>query len=95
MAGSGRERGPIRPGADCSPEALVDGIRACPEVELDAGLDPDEEASLETAFWILALPWQVLGLTDRDQRLTTLGAWALPRALARAWGTDFDDGPGG
>src|SRR5574340_870903 len=77
------------PGADASPEALGEGIRDCPEVELDGELDVDDEAHLETAFWIVALPWQVLGLTDRDQRLTALGAWALPRAVARAWGVDF------
>jgi hypothetical protein len=78
------------PGADASPEALIDGIRACPEVELDADLDLDEEVHLEAAFSILGLPWHVLGLTDRDDRLTALGAWILPRALARAWGSDFD-----
>jgi len=83
------------PGADASPEALVDGIRACPEVELESGPDPDDEAHLETAFWILALPWHVLGMTDRDQRLTAFGVWVLPRALARAWGSDFDAGAGG
>ena len=78
------------PGADASPEALADGIRECPEVELEADLDPDDENHLLAAFWILALPWHVLGVTDRDQRLTALGAWILPRALARAWGSDFD-----
>ena len=82
------------PGADASPEALVDGIGSCPEVELEDGLDPDDEAHLETAFWILALPWQMLGLTDRDQRLTPLGTWILPRALASAWGADFDASAG-
>ena len=81
--------------ADASPEALADGITTCPELELEAELDLDEKAHLETAFWILALPWQVLGLTDRDQRLTALGAWILPRALARAWGADFDADAGG
>jgi hypothetical protein len=79
-------------GADASPETLVLGIRACPEVELEADLDPDDEAHVQTAFWILALPWHVLGVTDQDQRLTALGAWILPRALARAWGSDFDAG---
>ena len=83
------------PGADASPEALVEGISACPEVMLDAELDVDDEAHLETAFWIVALPGQVLGLTDRDQRLTALGAWTLPRVLARAWGADFDAGVDG
>jgi hypothetical protein len=80
-------------GADASPEALVEGIRACPEVELEGDLDPDDEAHLQTAFWILALPWHVLGVTDRDQRLTALGAWILPRALARVWRSDFDADP--
>jgi AcrR family transcriptional regulator len=80
------------PGVDASPDALVAGIRACPEVELKSDLDLDDEAHLETGFWILALPWHVLGLTDRDQRLTAVGAWILPRALARAWGSDFDTG---
>ena len=47
-----------------------------------------------TAFWIVALPWQLLGLIDRDQRLTALGEWVLPRALARARGGDFDREPG-
>ena len=81
------------PGADASPDDLVKGIQNCPEVELESELDLDDESHLETAFWIVALPWQVLGLTDRDQRLTALGAWVLPRALARAWGGDFDQEP--
>jgi hypothetical protein len=83
------------PGADASPAALVEGIRRCPEVELEADLDLDEETHLEAAFWIVALPWHVLGVTDRDERLTSLGAWLLPRALAQAWGSDFDAGAGG
>ena len=78
------------PGADASPDALVDGIRNCPELELESNLDLDDESHLEAAFWIVALPWQVLGAVDRDQRLTELGQWILPRALARAWGGDFD-----
>jgi len=81
------------PGADASPEALVDGIRNCPELVLESDLDIDEESHLEAAFWIVALPWQVLGLTDPEQRLTELGEWVLPRALARAWGGDFDQEP--
>ncbi len=81
------------PGADASPEALVEGIRNCPEVVSESGIDFEEESHLETAFWIIALPWQVLGLIDPDQRLTALGQWLLPRALARAWGGDFDQEP--
>lgn len=81
-------------GANASPETLAAGVASCPEVELEAGLDPDDETYLETAFWTVALPWHVLGVTDRDQRLTALGAWILPRALARAWGSDFDAAAG-
>ncbi|MGH2914778.1 MAG: hypothetical protein ACRDMX_07305 [Solirubrobacteraceae bacterium] len=80
------------PGSDASPEALAAGVGTCPELELESELDVDDESQLETAFWIVALPWEVLGLTDRDQRLTQLGEWVLPRALARAWSGDFDDG---
>lgn len=79
------------PGRDASPDALVDGIRNCPEVVSEPGIDFEEESHLEAAFWIIALPWQVLGLIDPDQRLTALGQWILPRALARAWGANFDE----
>jgi hypothetical protein len=77
-------------GADASPDALVDGIRNCPEVEFESELDLDDESHLEAAFWIVTPPWQVLGLIDPDQRLTPVGEWVLPRALARAWGGAFD-----
>lgn len=81
------------PGADASPDALVQGIRDCPELVIETPIDFDEESHLEAAFWIVALPWQVLGLIDPDQRLTELGEWILPRALARAWEGDFDHEP--
>lgn len=77
-------------GGDASPDALVDGIRNCPEVTLESDLDIDDQSHLRAAFWIVAPPWEVLGITDRDQRLTDLGEWVLPRALARAWGGDFE-----
>ncbi len=65
----------------------------------DTGLDPEEESMLmslqheefvETTFALVTPAWNALGLIDREERLTPLGAWALPRALARAWGADFD-----
>lgn len=81
----------VGPGGDASPRALAAGIAACPEVESEAGLDLEEEtAHAEAAFWILAAPWHALGLVDGDQRLTAWGAWVLPRALAQAWGSEFD-----
>ncbi|MBS1894768.1 MAG: hypothetical protein JST59_25995 [Actinobacteria bacterium] len=79
------------PGADASPRSLVAGIAACPEVEPGPGGDSDDDvAFLEAAFSVLAVPWLVLGVIDREERLTALGAWMLPRSLARAWGSDFD-----
>jgi hypothetical protein len=77
-------------GADAAPASLAASIRTCPEVELGPDDDPGDDAFSESAFRVVALAWKVLGLTDRDQRLTDLGAWVLPRALARAWGADFD-----
>ncbi len=84
----------VREGAGCeaSGEALADAISRCPEVSLEADLDIDEELHLEAAFSIAVLAWLALGLIDRDERLTPLGAWAMPRALARAWGGEFDPG---
>jgi hypothetical protein len=81
------------PGADASPNSLVEGIRTCPEVDLESEIDIDDESILDAAFWIIVVPWHLLGLTDRDERLTSLGAWVLPRALARAWQGDFDHEP--
>jgi hypothetical protein len=81
------------PGADASPRALVDGIRTCPEVELESELDVDDESHLDAAFSIVALPWHVLGLVDDFECLTELGAWVLPRGLARAWRGNFDQEP--
>jgi hypothetical protein len=52
------------PGADASPDALMNGTRNCPEVVSESDIDFDEESHLEAAFWIIALPWQVLGLID-------------------------------
>lgn len=83
------------PGAEVSPGALVDGIRDCPEVNTDDGIDFDEASHLEAAFSIIALPWHGLGLSDSEERLTELGQWTLPRALARAWQGSFDDESGG
>jgi hypothetical protein len=82
----------VREGAGCeaSGEALADAVNHCPEVPLEADLDLDEELHLEAAFSTAVLAWLALGLVDHDERLTPLGAWALPRALAQAWGGEFD-----
>jgi hypothetical protein len=80
-------------GADASPSSLVDGYRRCPEIEFADELEDDDASFLETAFWIVALPWRALGLIDGDHRLTPVGGWILPRALARAWNGEFDQPP--
>jgi hypothetical protein len=55
---------------------------------------------LGRAFELVATCWQAVGALDEQQRLTLLGWWGLPRALARAWHGDLDavaahdDGPG-
>jgi hypothetical protein len=77
------------PGTLATARDLTAGIRTCPEVD-SVGVDEDDERFVETAFEMVTLPWNALGLIDRDERLTVLGAWMLPRALARSWGTEFD-----
>jgi hypothetical protein len=80
------------PGSAATPAALAHGIATCPEVELEAGLDPDELSLIEHGFELSTFPWSLVGVLDEDRRLTEAGAWILPRALARAWGGDFDGG---
>jgi hypothetical protein len=78
------------PGSSASPAALAQGIETCPEVEVEGGLDPDELPLIEHGFELSTFPWSLVGVLDEDRRLTEAGAWILPRALARAWGGDFD-----
>lgn len=79
------------PGTDATPDDLAEGVCTCPELqpEIDP-LDPDVISHLTAAFWVIALPWEILGLLSDDQRLTPVGEWVLPRALARAWQGEFD-----
>jgi hypothetical protein len=77
-------------GAPADPAAIVRGIESCPEVNIPAGIDLDERSHLEAAFSTVWLAWSAAGCVDRDDRLTAVGEWALPRSLARAWGADFD-----
>jgi hypothetical protein len=78
-------------GADASPEALLGYIDACPEIE--GAINPDEAPLLEMAFELVLPAWEAAGAVDDSRRLTALGRWGLPRALAWAWGHRFDDGP--
>lgn len=81
------------PGAPAEPEDIPAYIDAFPEIE--GTLDPDDRDILESAFDFMMHCWDAAGVVDgvdgADRRLTALGAWVLPRALAWAWGEDFDD----
>jgi hypothetical protein len=54
-------------------------------------VDPDDADLVELAFEVVLPTWAAVGAVDADRRLTELGAWGLPRALARAWGSDLHD----
>jgi hypothetical protein len=79
------------PGASGRPDDLVAAIHRCPEVAVAPDVDPDDDALTEAVFELVTEAWVALGLLDRRERLTPLGAWALPRGLARAWGSNFDE----
>jgi hypothetical protein len=75
-------------GASARPPQLVQAIGGCPEVDGDVATT--EVDRLEAAFELILPAWEAAGAVDGDWRLTPLGRWALPRALARAWAGDFD-----
>jgi hypothetical protein len=77
-------------GAPASPENLVSYINDSPEIE--GVIDPDEEVLIQTSFELVLPAWEAAGAVDSARRLTVLGKWGLPRALAWAWNHDFDAG---
>ncbi len=77
-------------GASASPENLVSYINESPEVETI--IDTEDAALVETAFELVLPAWEEAGAVDSEHRLTSLGRWGLPRALAWAWDHDFDSG---
>jgi len=82
--------GAIRSGVGSRARAadLTANIDTCPEV--DGEVDDDDRGLIEAAFDLLVPVWQAVGALDEEARLTELGSWGLPRALARAWGGEFD-----
>lgn len=87
--------GLVRAGIGASGRApdLVGHIAGCPE--LDNGVDELDRPLLEQAFEVVLPTWQATSALDAERRLTPLGQWGLPRALAWAWNGDFDtDLPG-
>lgn len=75
-------------GSPAGPRHLTTHIDSYPEVEGE--IDEDDRRLIEGAFELLVPIWQVVGALDAEQRLTELGVWGLPRALAWAWGATFD-----
>jgi hypothetical protein len=75
-------------GASAEPEALVGYVNDCPEV--DGNIDPDDAFLVEGAFEQVLPAWEAAGAVDSKRRLTPLGRWGLPRALAWAWNGNFD-----
>lgn len=68
------------------------GTSASPE-HLARVLEIDDEANtsaVRQVFEHYVTQWQTIGAVDAEHMLTPLGHWLLPRALARAWGGDFD-----
>jgi hypothetical protein len=75
-------------GSAAGPRRVACHIDSYPEVDgestrLIAGV-------IEAAFDVLVPVRQMVGALDAEQRPTELGVWGLPRALAWAWGADFD-----
>ena len=79
------------PGAPADPEAVVELIADSPDV--DGELDTEDVPLLEQAFHLVLPVWRGAGIVDRDDQLTTVGAWALPRAAVLAWSEDLDLAP--
>lgn len=82
----------VRSGAGSSATAsdLATGIYECPEVNTETDIDAEGNSVERLAFELVSLPWTAFGLIDEERRVTSLGVWALPRGLARAWNSDFD-----
>lgn len=76
-------------GADAEAGAIVRAIARCPEIGGEP-MDEHDRDHLGFVFELLLPAWRAAGMIDEDPRLTRLGAWALPRALAHAWSGDFD-----
>lgn len=73
------------PGAPCTPEALLGLMEELRQ-------DPTDDADVLESCFEASLPlWRAAGVTDADDRLTEVGAWAVPRAMCRALGTEFDE----
>ncbi|MDB5065582.1 MAG: hypothetical protein JWM18_2016 [Chloroflexi bacterium] len=77
-------------GTSAEPDDLARAIAACEEIESDVADEEEEAVAVAAAFEVVLPVWEAVGAVDADRRLTALGLWGLPRALAQAWGGSID-----
>lgn len=77
-------------GARATPEDLFDFADRCPEI--DGSYEPDDHEPVQEGFALIVPVWEAVGALDEHHRLTPLGHWGLPRALAWAWEGSLDEG---
>jgi hypothetical protein len=70
-------------------EDLFDLADKCPEI--DGSYDTDDREPIVFAFRLMVPVWEAVGALDEHLRLTPLGHWGLPRALAWAWDGSLDE----
>ncbi len=58
---------------------------------IEDDVNPDELVTIEMATMWTDRMWNVIGVTNEEERLTESGAWLLPRAVCFAWGASFDN----
>ena len=72
------------PGTELSPTAIAEWLT-------ESSDDPDDDLdAIEAAIELMVPVWRAIGITDHADRLTTAGAWLLPRAVLADLGHDFD-----
>jgi hypothetical protein len=71
------------------PEDLFELADKCPEIE--GSYEADDREPIEFAFGLIVPIWEAVGALDEHRRLTPLGHWGLPRALAWAWDGSLDE----
>jgi hypothetical protein len=72
------------PGVLASAERVARMIIESEDVNVDLD-DPDDLDATEMLFTSVIPLWTELGIVDKDEVLTPLGWWGLPKALERAW----------
>jgi len=76
-------------GARAWPEDLFGFADDCAEIE--GSYDAGDREPIELGFELIVPMWEAIGALDDHRRLTPLGHWGLPRALAWAWDGSLDE----